>query len=173
MREWDDSYDGDIPLELWERSLVNALNGKRVQTFLRELEAELLAMKARGEGRLLSGFFIADGTPRKRFGWDCGEPATFEPTPVGCCTLGVMMQKKCEAEYLKGWTNRELEGYSDYPSDLKKKLNIPDCVISEIGVNNDSGKYGINLPETDEARFERMLEWVQDHISKNGEKVQR
>lgn len=172
-REWDDSGDCEIPLELWERSLVNALNGKRGQAFLKELETELLAMKSLGEGRLLQGFLVADGTPRKRgYGW-LGEPEREVASPVGCCTIGVMMKKKCSPEYLKGWTNREIESAHDYPSDLKRQLRIPDCIIAEIGVTNDSGKYGNQRDETDEQRFDRMLAWVQDHIQKNGEKVKR
>lgn len=47
------------------------------------------------------------------------------------------------------------------------------CLIAEIGTQNDSAGGLEPTDETDERRFERMLKWVQEHISKSGELVGR
>jgi hypothetical protein len=162
-RAWN--YDGDeYPLALWEQSLRNALNSKRGQTFLRELESELLAMQARGEGRLVSGYLIADGA---------NPDENYLPTPpIGCCTLGVMAKKRLDAELLANWLNTPLEEAWDLEG-LHKSLNIARCLITEIGVANDSGEYSNSTEESEEQRFTRMLAWVRRHIQKNGQLVER
>lgn len=191
-REWDDDGDSEYPLALWEAALVNAVNGKRGQQFLKELEAELLAMKDRGEGRLLRGYLVADGRPIVNYPrYDHSDPTP--NAPVGCCTLGVLARKKAKPENLEPWLNRELESPTSCATMIKESLNIPRCMIAEIGVLNDEEHTRIfekaiestnieeskpqivfeRIPETDEQRFDRMLKWVQNHISKNGEKVKR
>lgn len=167
-REWnDDGDEGDLPLHLWEAALEKSINGKRGQKFLRELEAELLAMKERGEGRLLAGYFIADGSLVKN-SWNGKE----EPLPVGCCTIGVMCKlKNVPADISK--LNQEIEDPYDFSSRLPKALNIASSLIAEIGTNNDCPVRYSDRNETDEQRFERMLKWVQCHISRNGEWITR
>ncbi len=167
-RGWSDD-GGDIPLVLWEAALENALNGKRGQTFLKELEAELLAMQARGEGRLLAGYFVADGTPVK-----CSWTGKEELTPIGCCTIGVMCKKKNVSPEISK-LNQEIENPYDFHSKLPKELNVARCILAEIGTENDSqgGWEGSAKEETDEQRFKRMLKWVQCHISRNGEWIPR
>lgn len=157
-REW--SCDSSENIALWERALENAMNSKRGQRFLRELEAELLAMKARGEGRLIRGYLVANGQTKDD-----------EKTPVGACTLGVMARKRLSPEALKQWINEPLDNFSDGPD--ASDLDIAESLKSEIGVINDNGLFCDIKEETEEKRFDRMLDWVQKHISKNGERVSR
>jgi hypothetical protein len=167
-RGWGED-EGDIPLALWEKSLENAINSKRGQAFLKELEAEMVAMKARGEGRLLRGYFIADGSTVINE-WTKKE----EKLPSGCCTIGVMCKaKKVDPEVAS--LNHEIEDPYHFDPRLPKALNIAKCLIAEIGTMNDSkgGFDGDSNKETDEDRFERMLKWVQCHISLNGEYITR
>jgi len=70
-------------------------------------------------------------------------------------------------------TNRIMEDPYDFPSWLPSSMNIAPCLIAEIGTINDTQGFYYPQPETDEQRFDRMLKWVQDHISNNGEKVRR
>ena len=140
-------YDGsdEIPnLHLYDRTLYNAILGKRGQAMLRKLERALLllprkrlirgALAEAGEVCALGAFALQDGldrgevleTVQARLEYDFRDAGENE-----ICDLGVAL----------GWQR---------------------CLAWQIGWQNDEG-----APpwESHEARWRRLLQWVQARIS--------
>lgn len=150
-----------------EHNMKQALNGRKGQKFLRELEAELVAMP---EKRLWRGVLV------------------HPPEPVGvgfkidgeACALGVVavaraMAKGCTRDQAfqdvskivpKEW----VENNDDPPSGWQqikraaKALGISTSLAYAIVYENDELSHG--FPDTPDGRYEGMLHWVRSKIIK-------
>lgn len=157
-REWPDYNESSYPPEFWEQAVKQAINGKRGQKALRELEAALLAMKNK---RLIDGALCKEGE---------------------VCALGAMYMHKSPNK-LKGWLElQEAAGFESCgtPSykdqhpyhrygepDLsemgtfgREELGLTYALAASIAEENDWGLAN----ETPEQRYERVLAWVRRQL---------
>lgn len=147
------AWEGDEPYpnagELFQRSVDNAIAGRRGQALLREIEEALLMLP---DKRLLAYTVCEDGK---------------------ICTLGAVAilraMKKGEtfgiaAIELEVAAVKHGQGHEDESKDktfryLKKLLGIAGCLAWQLVFENDeAGGHG------PEGRYNHMLKWVQDRI---------
>lgn len=144
---------------LWEQSGRNALRGRRGQTFLREIEAALLAMP---EHRLIAG-----------------QPCD---SNGDVCLIGQLgVQRKVQSgrdrvEVIAEWKEEALD-YGDYSDvdatvetmGLAQSLGMTRAMASYVAFQNDQCRvfvvpYRFLQDPTPEQRWEVMLRWVRAHL---------
>ena len=148
-RGYDDDCDGDSNFcYLWESIVRRAMEGKRGQAVLREIESALVALPNK---RLIREAFS-----------DCGD----------VCALGALALKRgIPVEKLES-VSRNCEGeYSTaYADAAKSMLGITEAVARTVQHANDEGPYSPRLNdewkagETPEDRYTRVLAWVRSKI---------
>jgi hypothetical protein len=159
MSRMDDGGDGDCDSNfgyLWESITRRALNGRRGQGVLRELEAALVALP---EKRLVKEAFARDG----------------EVCALGALALKRQMDKGVPREAaiaeIHKWGG--CEDSSAYDCELVgvQKLGLVRTLSHEVQHQNDlSGAYKMGdgwkslKDETPEQRYERVLAWVREWI---------
>jgi hypothetical protein len=163
----DESDNWQLDMGRWKHNFPLAINGKRGQRVLRDLEAALLALPER---RLISGFLA---------------------TPDGeVCALGALVAARKGAESGKGireaaaelaaesgfcwgqvnnvgpgeyrWIRWDCEAEDDYERtlDAAKAIGVTQTLAWAIGdLNDESLAY-----TTPEQRWEEVLEWVRSRI---------
>lgn len=195
-REW--SGDGEeVPEGLWRGAVDRAMYGKRGQKFLRELEQVLLEMQAAGNGRLISGKLVASEEHVQTFPDDTTgmtqaemrvlrRPVyTVDPTQV--CALGAIACKRGVDASVMAMV--EADDIWESANFGEQHLDIARVMAWEIATENDHDRWrweyedGTEAPkgwegyppprwvrktETPEQRFDRMLAWVQKHITRGG-----
>jgi hypothetical protein len=145
--------DSDIPVALYEQAIENALNGKRGQAVLRELEASLLALP---EKKLAHGVIAHEGQ---------------------FCAVGLLAKNRLERgeKIIVGKQNpktiatvAELEemfgGEQDDPWNtviLGKAMGFTEALATQIAYKNDGYEEDDTPPEV---VYARVLKWVQSRI---------
>jgi hypothetical protein len=132
----------DWALIRWRGAVISAIRGKRGQTFLKELEAALVALPQK---RLIAEKFCHNGE---------------------VCALGsVAVARKVASDKPQNQAMKEVEEEFD-PWDYAGtagKLGIAEALAQEIMFLNDENPYGENTPEK---RYEAVLRWVREQIKK-------
>jgi hypothetical protein len=148
MSRFDYDDEGDIPYALWRQTVRNALQGKRGQKALREIEAALLALP---EPRLIEGSLCAE-TP--------GRPYEF-------CVVGAWARARILAgngprglktlDDLKDFDDED----PDQTADLGRVMGCAYAMAWELGQQND---YHGASPES---RYRYVLSWVRGQIKQS------
>lgn len=142
--------DGDLPWEMWARTMQNAVQGKRGQAILRELREALLALP---QQRLIEGQIV-----------DGGE----------VCALGCLARYRLETNGVLERGGREpIRSYGEFErfyrgeidggtcADAARAWGITFALAWRLAYANDEEGYG---RETPEERWSRMLRWVESQI---------
>lgn len=146
-------YDGEgPPPEFWWQTIRNALKGRRGQAVLRELKAALLALP---EGRLIGSAVVREGE---------------------VCALGALARERLAAGSPltcyghRGTSLAELEEKlgEDLEDEvgsveLGEALGLARALAWVIADENDEGG---SFNQTPEARYHRMLGWIESHLGK-------
>lgn len=151
-RDWGEG--NGLPREMWEKTVELAINGKRGQKALRELEAALLALPER---KLCNGELVAGKWPEEddEFQRVVAQPPTY-------CALGSLLHHRQPDVDPQQWVrdpdDEDLDTSAEFVADA---LDLRFSLAWTIAYENDhGGPWG----ETEEQRWERMLRWVRAHI---------
>ena len=126
--------DGTYPYELWERTVENAINGKRGQKFLHELIAALDALP---EKKLIS-YRLRDDTG-------------------AVCALGaVCARKQIDTAPLEPGEDEE---YLHWPP-LAGALNISETLVRVVEHENDEADEWCDRKLTPEGRWQHVRDWA-------------
>lgn len=125
----------------WQRNSAMTLKSKRGQQMLRDLEAALLALPQK---RLLGDTF-------------------YEPESGEVCALAAYARHKgCDVEKLQRLELDSGEEQADWVAWMYDQARTLTWNI--IDLNDNGGGYFVRH-ETPEQRYERVLQWVQSHLS--------
>lgn len=144
-REWGEGDDSYMPQALFRQAVELALNGKRGQRALRDLEAALLELPAK---RLISNHLCKDG----------------EVCALGALALyrGVRKAEMTKLEK-KLWDIYEGVPPGEVSAWAADKIGVREALATEIQWQNDEEAWWGD-PETPEQRYERVLAWVRSQI---------
>ena len=139
----DDAYEDAYP-NLYDQTIRNAIGGKHGQAMLRKLERALLLLPKK---RLISGALARSG----------------EVCAVGALALQAGLDRGEAIDEVQARLEHDFRGAGEGDTcDLGVALGLQYCLAWQIGWENDEGGgYG----ESPEARWSRLLQWVQKSIS--------
>lgn len=143
----DEEYPGQW--WLWEQALFRAVNGRRGQQILRELEQALLALPEKQliEGRLSDGKGVCA----------VGAYVTHKRVEAGEPRDEVLAMLKRRAELADG----DLDGWQAEEETILQAEATGMQLTLAVSVASLNDEY---YPVTPEQRYERVLEWVQKRI---------
>jgi len=148
MSRFDDSDEEDFPNqgELYAQATKNAVNGKKGQAVLRELEAALLAMPVK---RLTTSFLAFEGDVCA-----LGALAVHRKIAKGVSRSDAIDELEC-----RGATASTSVSFAEH------ELKIVGSLAAEIAYTNDER---VDSCATPEERYEEVLHWVRKQITKQG-----
>lgn len=168
-RTWE--YESDSPVVyLWDSVVRRALDGRRGQAALRELEAALVALPAKRltDGTLFASRWVWDygtlvgGRTAATEGWTEAEVLTGD-----ACALGVLWKARHpdttdEDQMCIMETYHEPGGLHSMGNFGRDQMGLTFALASTIAEWNDGSLF--KHDETPEARYDRVLAWVRSEI---------
>ena len=146
--------ESEMPPQLWQQAVQNAIRGKRGQKVLRELREALLALPHK---RLIRGYLVHEGEVcvvgalvRSRL--ESG------PVPIPdyyCAKTSVSSLAEME-EALWQWLDLDT-----MTLEIGEKLGLTQALVCALAVENDEEG---PAKETPEQRYERILRWVERNL---------